>query len=89
VDYITPGIKLFSEKRRPAPSVDLEKRIFGVTSGKGKADLLEPLLAPLLMSVEQLLALPALSACGTVITPACIKALYNVTVPTTAHAGNQ
>lgn len=32
---------------------------------------------------------PALGVCNTAITPACIKALYNVTSPTKSAAGNQ
>jgi tripeptidyl-peptidase-1 len=32
---------------------------------------------------------PALGVCNTAITPACIKALYNVPAPTKSAAGNQ
>ncbi|KAK0119805.1 Tripeptidyl-peptidase sed1 [Cadophora gregata] len=89
VDYITPGTKLFSSHRRPDPNTDIEKRTFGVTSGKGNSGILPPLLKELGMSIEALLAIPALQACGTAITPACIQTLYNVTKPTKAASGNQ
>jgi tripeptidyl-peptidase-1 len=39
--------------------------------------------------LEDLLAIPELLICNFAITPACIKALYNVTAPTKAAAGNQ
>jgi len=41
------------------------------------------------MSLQALLAIPELAVCSTAITPPCIKALYNVTAPTKAAAGNQ
>ena len=41
------------------------------------------------LTLEALLATPDLLVCNTAITPACIKALYNVTAPTKSAAGNQ
>jgi tripeptidyl-peptidase-1 len=79
VDYITPGIKLFSEKRRPNRNPDLEKRGYKLPA----------LLKSLGTTVEALLAIPELLACDIAITPACIKALYNVSAPTKAATGNQ
>lgn len=89
IDYITPGIKLFAEKRRPNPNSDIEKRTFGVTSGNGEASLLGPLLKDLGMTLAALLAIPELAVCDVAITPVCIKALYNVTAGTKASSGNQ
>ncbi|KAH7354976.1 putative alkaline serine protease AorO [Rhexocercosporidium sp. MPI-PUGE-AT-0058] len=89
VDYITPGTKLFSSHRRPNSCAEIEKRTFGVTSGKGNGGFLPPLLKDLGMTIEALLAIPELQVCGTAITPVCIKTLYNVTKPTRAAPGNQ
>lgn len=85
IDYITPGIKLFAEKRRPNPNI--EKRTFGVTSGDG--NFLEPILNKIGMTLSALLALPELAVCDIAITPVCIKTLYNVTAATKAAPGNQ
>jgi len=41
------------------------------------------------MTVEALLAIPELLVCTIAITPACFKALYNVTAPTKAATGNE
>jgi len=52
---------------------DLEKRIFGVTSGKANnAGLLPPLLKGLGMTLEALLAIPELEVCSIAITPPCV-----------------
>jgi tripeptidyl-peptidase I len=79
VDYITPGIKLFAQKRRPNPNSALQRRDYK----------LPPLLESLGMTVEALLAIPELLVCSIAITPACIKALYNVTAPAKAATGNE
>jgi tripeptidyl-peptidase-1 len=79
VDYITPGVKLFSEKRRPNRNSDLEKRSYK----------LPVLLESLGTTLEALLAIPELVACDIAITPACIKALYSVPAPTKSATGNQ
>lgn len=90
IDYITPGIKLFATSgvSKPAPK---EKRTFGVTSGKGNSGLLPPLLKSLGLTLEALLAIPELQVCDIAITPPCIRALYNISLPTytTGQAGNQ
>jgi tripeptidyl-peptidase-1 len=49
VDYITPGIKVFAPARKEKkrnPDSSLDKRIFGVTSGKGNIGvcILRPIL---------------------------------------------
>lgn len=89
VDYITPGIKLFATGGKDGKTI--EKRTFGVTSGKGNSGLLPPPLKSLGMTLEALLAIPELQVCSVAITPPCIKALYNITVPkyTTGFAGNE
>lgn len=69
MDYITPGIKLVAPFRKSNEDPELQKRIFGVTSGHK----LPPLLKSLGMTVEAILAVPELLVCGTVITPACIQ----------------
>ena len=85
MDYITPGIKLLTPSHsRKDP--ELQKRIFGVTS-KGKA-IQKPLLKPLPQPIESILAV-ASSICDVAITPACIRTLYNITIPTLAAPGNQ
>jgi tripeptidyl-peptidase-1 len=68
---------------------ELEKRIFGVTSGKGNAGIIGPILDYLSMTLSALLAIPELLLCDQVITLVCIKALYNVTQPVKAAPGNQ
>ncbi|KAL5329892.1 hypothetical protein ACEPPN_003412 [Leptodophora sp. 'Broadleaf-Isolate-01'] len=83
------GTKLFSSHRQPNPNAEIEKRTFGVTSGKGNGGFLPPLLKDLGMAIEALLAIPELQVCGTAITPICIQTLYNVTKPTKAAPGNQ
>ena len=41
------------------------------------------------MTLEALLASPELLVCDAVITPACIKKMYNVTAATKAAKGNE
>ncbi|TVY45378.1 Tripeptidyl-peptidase [Lachnellula subtilissima] len=84
VDYITPGIKLVAPFRKSNEDPELQKRIFGVTSGHK----LPPLLKGLEMTVEAILAVPELLICGTVVTPACIKALYQVPTGSKADPSN-
>lgn len=89
VDYITPGIKLFSSSKKPARKDDgseLQKRTFGVTSPGAS---LPPLPAPLPGLLTELLQLPLSSLCDVAATPACIRTLYNITKGTTATPGNQ
>ena len=90
IDYITPGIKLFSPTRSGHSVNDkntIEKRTFGATNGKpGK---LPPLLKQLPMAISELLGLAELSICQVAITPSCIATLYNITQATSAQAGNE
>jgi tripeptidyl-peptidase-1 len=72
IDYITPGIKLFTPPQKATSDSDLERRIFGVTSGNKDAGLLPPLLKSLGMTLEGLLAIPELLVCSIAITPPCI-----------------
>jgi len=68
VDYITPGIKLFTpEKPRSAqPEGGIQRR----------GDFaLPPLLKNLGMTLEALLAIPELLACSAAITPPCIASM--------------
>jgi tripeptidyl-peptidase-1 len=88
VDYITPGIKLFATGSGKSEPSDIQKRTFGVTSGKGNGGLLPPLLGSLPIAIADLLAIPELQVCSIAITPPCVKALYNITAATKANAGN-
>ncbi|RDW69349.1 subtilisin-like protein [Coleophoma cylindrospora] len=87
VDYITPGIKLLPPSRRQNTTADIEKRTFGITSGKGK--YLPPLQKAMPMTLPALLGLPTLEGCGTAITPKCIQIMYNVSKATLHAAGNE
>lgn len=85
IDYITPGIKLMNT--RDTPKSDIEKRGFGWGKGKGTRP---PILAPLPMALDAILAAPLLSLCDVAITPPCIEAMYNFTKQTTsAVPGNE
>lgn len=48
-----------------------------------------PLLGDLPGAIQDLLTLPLLDLCSVAITPACIKAMYNITVGTTSVEGNE
>ncbi|GAB7343209.1 hypothetical protein MBLNU457_1274t1 [Dothideomycetes sp. NU457] len=90
IDYITPGIKLYSPDRK-GEAVDtktIDKRTFGVTNGKSGGKL-PPLLEALPMLLSELLALPELEVCNYAITPPCIAAMYNFTQATSAQPGNE
>lgn len=56
----------------------LEKRTFGVTSGKGKAVTQPPVTFPLPagVSIAGILAMPELQACSVAITPACVAGKF-------------
>ncbi|EME43885.1 hypothetical protein DOTSEDRAFT_151445 [Dothistroma septosporum NZE10] len=87
IDYITPGIKLFTGKiSRPADKEDLEKRSFGW--GKGKPTL-PPLKAPLPAPLATLLDGVLDVTCQVAITPRCIELMYNFTQATSAQPGNE
>jgi tripeptidyl-peptidase-1 len=90
IDYITPGIKLFSPARSGHAVNDkntIEKRTFGVTNGKATKQ--PPLLKALPMAISELLGLAELSICQIAITPSCIAKLYNITQATHAQPGNE
>ncbi|KAG9949310.1 aorsin, partial [Aureobasidium melanogenum] len=90
IDYITPGIKLFSPARSWHAANDknaIEKRTFGATNGK--ATKLPPLLKALPLEISELLGLAELSLCQIAATPSCIATLYNITQATSAEAGNE
>ena len=85
IDYITPGIKLFaSGGKSPArhEPAEFEKRISGAP--------LPPHTRPMPVPIAQHKSKNAdLANCTSLITPACIRALYNITKPTKAAKGNE
>ncbi|KAG9234614.1 putative alkaline serine protease AorO [Amylocarpus encephaloides] len=83
VDYITPGIKIHSPGDRRSDDSTLGKRIFGVTGAKGNAALQPPKIRP--MPTFN----PLITGCDTIVTPACVMALYNITTPSKASATNK
>lgn len=83
IDYITPGIKLVNTRK--APVHDIQKRTFGW----GKGPSLPPLLEELPQTIESILSSPLLGLCDAVITPNCIRAMYNFTEATSAQKGNE
>lgn len=90
IDYITPGIKLFSPARSGRAvngKNTIEKRTFGVTNGKASKQ--PPLLKALPLAISELLGLAELSLCQIAATPSCIAKLYNITQATSAQAGNE
>ena len=92
VDYITPGIKLFASPRKKDERKKIEKRTFDITKPGRPTKPQPPLKFPLPMSVGQLTSAAAsasLAICDVAITPACVRALYNITKPTKAAPGNQ
>ncbi|MCJ1282915.1 Tripeptidyl-peptidase sed1 [Xylographa opegraphella] len=89
VDYITPGIKLLATGTRGRGGKGIQKRTFGVTGQRNKQPPLKaPLPMPMATIAGSLISGLPLSICDVAITPPCVKALYNVTVPTTKVAGN-
>ena len=88
VDYITPGIKLYATPGKTRAKRGLEKRTFGITGERKQP----PLQAPLPMPFSQISSKAkngSLADCSAVITPPCIRALYNLTKPTKAAPGNE
>jgi tripeptidyl-peptidase-1 len=84
IDYITPGVKLYAgpgaEKKRR--EMDLMKRGFG----------LPPLMSPLPSDVVIAAHAPApsnINQCDRIVEPQCIRALYNITIGTTAAKNNE
>ncbi|KAI9925294.1 hypothetical protein ASPWEDRAFT_121564 [Aspergillus wentii DTO 134E9] len=78
IDYVTPGIKgLGVREPKPAKKRDLAAR-----------GILPPILGPLTIPLSELLG-NELAFCDIAITPACIKAMYNISEGTTATKGNE
>ena len=66
VDYVTPGIKLLSSRKRSNKA----KRGFGMTSGKSQP--------PRIRYPDRVPPFEQLSECDQAITPLCVKALYQI-----------
>lgn len=74
VDYVTPGIKLFSSSRASRTTVERRSILHGGPGGTSFPILFAP--APFFPAPDDL------STCDVTITPACIRALYNIPKPT-------
>jgi tripeptidyl-peptidase-1 len=85
VDYITPGIKLFSPNQKDRGEVDVDKRTFGVTRQKGKAGLSPPLTKPLGLPLGELSFL-GLAGCDEFITPDCVAGMSLFLISTRSDA---
>lgn len=93
IDYITPGIKLMPPRGKSEArdaNIPVEKRSFMNSQGartkpvdRLRARPTKPKISPAPKAVPS-----GIADCGTEIIPDCIKALYNITDPTTAIAGN-
>ncbi|GAM43459.1 hypothetical protein TCE0_050f18291 [Talaromyces pinophilus] len=82
IDYITPGVKTM-EVREARPA-GLEKRTFGLKNPQ------PPLLKDIPETIERILeSLLTSTICDIVITPDCIRTMYNITEGTTATKGNE
>jgi len=82
IDYITPGVKLYAGARaeRKAERNSLTKRGFS----------LPPLMSPLPSGVNVDASAPTnINQCDRIVEPQCIRALYNITIPTTAAKDNE
>ncbi|WPG97613.1 subtilisin-like protein [Acrodontium crateriforme] len=91
IDYITPGIKLYATgSSRPAEG-EIQKRMFGVGSGKKPTPpLLGELPALIVQLLDGLLGTPPLDhICDVAIIPECISTIYNISQATTAYPGNE
>lgn len=78
IDYITPGIRLFVTGTKKPSRSEIEKRSLK----------LPPVLKPLPPNLPVISSLLDLF-CDEVITPYCIKDMYNITDGTLSAAGNQ
>ena len=90
IDYITPGLKLLSggkskQKRGELSSSAKAKRGFR-TNGQSKFS--PPIFGPT-VNRDALPQGDDLSECGSMITPPCIAAMYNITPADKAAPGNQ
>ncbi|EED12678.1 alkaline serine protease AorO, putative [Talaromyces stipitatus ATCC 10500] len=82
IDYITPGVKTLEV--RDARPAELKKRSFGLQNP------IPPLLKDLPETIETIIEqLFSSTLCDSVITPDCIRTMYNITEGTTATKGNE
>ena len=87
IDYITPGLKMLagkSSKRKQA--INLKKRGFRTKGNEGFSSplFLKNITLPPIVSTTTQLAM-----CDSMITPACIAQMYNITKATKAAKGNE
>ncbi|OQE42187.1 hypothetical protein PENCOP_c004G05160 [Penicillium coprophilum] len=83
IDYITPGVKLSPIVKKSTK----QKRMSHLVQFKGSVEA-DDIFKSAVIS-EKAKSLPAdLQKCGSEMTPACIKALYNIPDATKAHKGN-
>ncbi|KAL4921471.1 peptidase S8/S53 domain-containing protein [Aspergillus aurantiobrunneus] len=80
IDYITPGIKMLELAGQSQRKRSLDKR--------SAFSVMPPTIRGLNISLAEVLD-DVLSYCDVVITPACIRAMYNITKGTSAIAGNE
>lgn len=84
IDFIKPGLTLLGGGKRSSKN-EKKKRGFRTKEGKFSG----PVLGKKITSDLSPGSAASLTGCDTMITPACIKALYNITTPTKAAAGNE
>ena len=87
IDYITPGLKMLAGKlSKRKQAINLRKRGFRTKSNQGFSPplFLKNITLPPVVSVSQ-----QLTMCNTMITPACIAQMYNITKATKAAKGNE
>ncbi|KXG52611.1 Peptidase S8/S53, subtilisin/kexin/sedolisin [Penicillium griseofulvum] len=83
IDYITPGVKLSPIVKKSTK----QKRMSHLVHSKGTVQADDSIKSAVIS--EKAKSLPAdLQKCGTEMTPACIKALYNIPDATKAHKDN-
>ena len=87
IDYITPGLKMLAGKiSKRKQAINLKKRGFRNQGNKGFSPplFIKNITLPSLVTTAM-----QLSMCDSMITPACIAEMYNITKATKAAAGNQ
>ncbi|CAI7565483.1 unnamed protein product [Penicillium glandicola] len=83
IDYITPGVKLSPIVKKSTKT----KRMSHLAHSKGALESVDSVKAAVISDKAK--SLPAdLQTCGTAMTPACIKALYQIPNATKAHKDN-
>lgn len=85
IDYITPGIKMLELRGRPSAG-KLSRRVTHPSDGP-KNYRGGPIITP--APPNTLISEGNLAYCDTYISPACIRAMYNITLGTTAQPGNE